>query len=124
MKVQLLTALLLAGCHTSEKPVTASLTCHSKDALFSLVSGAVGGEKIAGAAWRAGETVGWRLQHVDATAPIRKAGFEDTHLLSRVCGLSIDQFVKSPEPVCCNHPHGAVFQFRRPDDTTYEVSYP
>ncbi len=124
MKVLLITALLVAGCHTAEKPVSAIQTCHSKDALFSLVGGAIGGKKIAGVAWRGGETLGWRLQNVESTAQIRKAGFEDADLLSRVCGLSIDQFVKSPEPVCCNHPGGAAFQFRRPDETTYEVAYP
>lgn len=114
MKVLFVTALLLAGCHTVEELIPAQQTGHSQESLFALIDGAIGGKKIAGPTWSGGETIGRRLKDVESRAPIRKSGFSDGDLLSRVCGLSIDQFVKAPAPVCCSHPTGAVFQFRRP----------
>jgi hypothetical protein len=110
-------ALALASCATAPTP-----TCQSKEKAFERIATAIDGGQTQ-VVWRAGETLGWKLTGVKETAPIRRAGFKDTDLLAKVCGLSIDQFVEAEDRVCCSaNTKGVTLTFTRPDGSSYEVS--
>lgn len=111
-------AIILAGCASSPQK-----SCYSKSQLFERIGKAIDGGKTQ-VVWKAGKTLGWKLNGVKEDAPIRRHGFKDQDLLARVCGLSIDEFAVTKEEICCSpgNTSGVALTFTRPDGSSYEVT--